>query len=407
MQVITQYKGLPGPVYALFGAQVINRFGDFVAPFLSFYVTTRLGYGAQTAGLIMTLNALVGVPGMLFGGKIADHIPKKQAYILFQILAALTTLLCLGPFPAEAIVALLLVKSFFASMTRPAIMGLLIDCLPPEKRSVGFSLNYLGINLGVAFGPLVAGLLFNKSLPLIFIGDALTSLLGVWIIWRFISPKVQEEHAYVLPDAEKHDGDHWIQALLKRPKVLGFLGIMVLFNVVYVQTMFALPLYFSTLFKEQGPMVFGIAMSVNAITVLVATPFLIHWTRNRPPTDAIVACGLLYVVGFGYTGYLSAVIPLMIATVIWTLGEVLISTSSGVYLAALSPANYRARFNSLSGITYAGGSALGTWLAGWYLQHHTHQTLWIWVAIVSLTAALFTYGFGRFHESASAPEGNQ
>lgn len=404
MQIFTQYKGLPRPVYALFGAQVINRFGDFVAPFLSFYVTTRLGYGAHTAGLIMTLNALIGVPGMLFGGKIADHIPKKQAYILFQALSAITTLLCLGPFPSEAIVGLLLVKSFFAAMTRPAIMGLLIDCLPPEKRSVGFSLNYLGINVGVAFGPLVAGFLFNRSLPLIFIGDALTSILGVWIIWRYVSANVHKEHGYELPEAEKHDDDHWIQALLKRPQVLGFLGIMVLFNIVYVQTVFALPLYLADLFNDQGPMIFGVLMSINAITVLIATPFLMHWTRNRPPTEAIMICGLLYAIGYGFTGYMHAVGPILAATVIWTLGEVLISTHSGVYLAALSPANYRARFSSLSGITYAGGSAIGTWVAGWYLQTHGHVSLWLGVGLISLVASGLTYWFSRFHENECAPE---
>jgi len=179
---------------------------------------------------------------------------------------------------------------------------------------------------------------------------------------------------------------------------------MVLFNVVYVQTVFALPLYLAHLFSDQGPMIFGVVMSVNAITVLIATPFLIHWTRNRPPTEAIMICGLLYVVGFGFTGYLHAVMPILAATVIWTLGEVLISTQSGVYLAALSPANYRARFSSLSGIAYAGGSALGTWLAGWYLQYHGHQTLWLGVAAISLTASLLTYRFGLIHESNCASE---
>lgn len=395
MQIIRQYRGLPAPVYALFGAQVINRFGDFVAPFLSFYITTRLGYGAQTAGLVMTLNALVGIPAMLIGGKVADHIPKKQAYVLFQALASLATLSCLGPFPTEMVVVLLLVKSFFANMTRPAIMALLIDCLPPEKRKAGFSLNYLGINLGVAFGPLVAGILFNKSLPLIFIGDAVTSLLGVLVVWRFISIKSADQAAYALPEAEQHDHDHWLRALLNRPVILSFLGIMTLFNAVYIQNVFALPLYLSSLFQERGPMIFGILISANAVTCLVATPILTHWTRHRTPTDAIVACGVLYAAGFGITGYLHSVSMLMIATIIWTLGEVLISTHSGVFLAALSPINYRARFSSLSGIAYTGGSAVGTCLAGWYLQYSTHQTLWIWVAVLSLIAALWTWSLGK------------
>lgn len=395
MKILRQYTGLPAPVYALFGAQVINRFGDFVTPFLSFYITTRLGYGAQTAGLIMTISALIGVPAMLIGGKAADHMPKKQAYMLFQIMASITTLCCLGPFPAEIIVVLLLIKSAFAGMTRPAIMALLIDCLPPEQRKAGFSLNYLGINLGVAVGPLVAGVLFNKSMPLLFMGDAASALIGVLIVWRYISTNDAARSGYELPELERHDNDHWLRALVNRPEILSFLGILVLFNVVYVQCMFSLPLYLSALFEQQGPVIFGILMSTNAITVLVATPFLTHWTRRRSATDAIVLCGLLYAVGFGITGYLTSMWPLLGATVVWTLGEVLISTNSGVYLAALSPVNYRARFSSLSGIAFAVGGALGTWLAGWYLQNSTHRTLWLWVAIASLIASLCMYYQGR------------
>ncbi len=401
MRILQQYRGLPGPVYALFSAQVINRFGDFVAPFLSFYITTRLGYGPQTAGLIMTINALVGIPAMLVGGKAADHMPKKQAYILFQVLTALVTLCCLIPFSAETIVVLLLIKSAFAGMTRPAIMALLIDCLPPDKRQAGFSLNYLGINLGVAVGPLFAGILFNKSLPLIFIGDAVTSLLGVYIVWHYIYEKDGDRIGYELPEMEQHDNDHWIRALGKRPVILSFLGILVLFSAVYVQCMFALPLYLSDLFKEKGPVFFGVLMSTNAITVLVATPFLTHWTRRRSPADAIVLCGLLNAVGFGVTGYLQLLLPLIMATVVWTLGEVLISTNSGVYLAALSPVNYRARFSALSGIAFAVGGALGTWLAGWYLQNCTQKTLWIWIALLSVLASIGMHYLGRVKTVAS------
>ncbi len=394
---------MPTPVYALFGAQVINRFGDFVTPFLSFYITSRLGYGTQIAGLIMTINALVGVPAMLIGGKAADHMPKKQAYILFQILAALTTLCCLGPFSAEVIVVFLLIKSAFAGMTRPAIMGLLIDCLPPDRRKAGFSLNYLGINLGVAVGPLVAGILFTKNLPLIFLGDAVTSLIGVYIIWRYIADKDTEHPTYALPETEVHESDHWVRALLKRPVILCFLGIMTLFNVVYVQSMFTLPLYLGELFDKQGPMIFGMLMSANAITVLISTPMLTHWTRRRSATDAIVMCGVLFAVGFGVTGYLSTLWPLFMATVVWTLGEVLISTNSGVYLAALSPINYRARFSSLHGVTFAVGSAVGTWLAGWYLHMHTHKTMWLWVAALSLLGSFSTYMLGRATDMPMEP----
>lgn len=60
--------------------------------------------------------------------------------------------------------------------------AMVADILPPEKRQTGYALQYLGINLGVALGPLVAGVLFNKLLPLLFIGDAITSFIALYLV---------------------------------------------------------------------------------------------------------------------------------------------------------------------------------------------------------------------------------
>ena len=60
--------------------------------------------------------------------------------------------------------------------------AIVTDVLPAEKRQIGFSISYLGINLGAALGPLAAGFLFNHYIPLIFIGDAITSLLAVTLV---------------------------------------------------------------------------------------------------------------------------------------------------------------------------------------------------------------------------------
>ena len=40
-----------------------------------------------------------------------------------------------------------------------------MDLCPADQRKEGFSLSYLGVNLGVAIGPMCAGLLFERHLP--------------------------------------------------------------------------------------------------------------------------------------------------------------------------------------------------------------------------------------------------
>ena len=41
------YRGLPQPIYVLFFSTVINAVGIFVYPFLTLYLTRRLGYRLQ------------------------------------------------------------------------------------------------------------------------------------------------------------------------------------------------------------------------------------------------------------------------------------------------------------------------------------------------------------------------
>lgn len=60
--------------------------------------------------------------------------------------------------------------------------AMVADILPPEKRQTGYALEYLGINIGVALGPLLAGMLFKRMLPLLFIGDAITSFIAVFLV---------------------------------------------------------------------------------------------------------------------------------------------------------------------------------------------------------------------------------
>jgi MFS family permease len=54
----------------------------------------------------------------------------------------------------------------------------------------------MGFGLGVALGPLIAGLLAIISFPLPFIVGGLLSLLGAWVIWRYVpetAPKSEGE----------------------------------------------------------------------------------------------------------------------------------------------------------------------------------------------------------------------
>mgnify|MGYP001090002965 CR=1 FL=1 len=60
--MLTTYAGLNRSIYVLFIAQVVNSVGHFVHPFLTLFLTRKLGMGPLEAGFYVTLSALAWVP---------------------------------------------------------------------------------------------------------------------------------------------------------------------------------------------------------------------------------------------------------------------------------------------------------------------------------------------------------
>lgn len=373
----SSYRGLPKSVYIVFFAQIINRFGDFVLPFLSLFLVKKLGLSYQDAGIAVMLTSLSTIPGSFTGGKIADHIGRKKSYAFFQLSAAVCMFLCAFLGNPQWIIFLICMASFFNGAVRPIISAIITDVLPAEKRKMGFSLSYLGINLGVSLGPLVAGFLFNHYIPLIFIGDAITSFIAVILVLTNIEETLPDySNSTCLNEEEKSEEGNALSVLMKRPKILFFLIINVFFNVVYTQHSFSLPMILDDVFGSNGASNFGVIMSCNALTVIVLTMFITHATRKWKSLNAISIAGILYAIGFGMIAFISSMPLFLLSTIIWTIGEIIMVTNFGVYIANNTPQNFRARFNAISSLSWAVGAALGTSLMGRYMDFFGVKAVW-------------------------------
>ena len=106
--------------------------------------------------------------------------------VIFQTLGAVTLISC-GLIPVSMITTrLIILSSVFYSISSPAYDALNADLTTPENRKQSYSLIYMGINIGFSIGPLMAGFLFENYLPIIFIGDAITTLMALALIVKFI-----------------------------------------------------------------------------------------------------------------------------------------------------------------------------------------------------------------------------
>jgi MFS family permease len=385
LSIIDTYRGLPRNMYILFGATIINRFGDFVMPFLTIYLTTKIGLSFEIAGIIVTITSLTGIPSSILGGKFADQIGRKKTYLIAQGGAALSLLPCAFLSNPVPIVIFLLISTFFHGAVRPPINAIVTDILPPHQRQQGFSLQYLGINVGVALGPIVAGFLFNNLLPMLFIGDALTSFIALYLIWKNVKEVKPEDLSDITyTEEEKEEKGNVLDVLLKKPQITIFLIVYILYSFVYTQHRFSLPLTVDDVFGSTGASKFGILMSINAFTVLFCTVAVTAFTKHFKPLINISIAGLTYAVGFGMIGLIHSYEMFILSTIIWTIGEILVVTNFGVYLANHSPSNFRARFNAVGSLSWSIGAALGTSVAGKFVQEFSLNSLWFLTFVLSL-----------------------
>ncbi|HEY1049567.1 MAG TPA: hypothetical protein VGE39_07420, partial [Prosthecobacter sp.] len=76
MSLFSQLHVLPRPFWVLVGATFVNRFGIFVVPFLTLFIT-RNGNTAAQAGWAAASYSLGGFVAAYIGGWMADRLGRN------------------------------------------------------------------------------------------------------------------------------------------------------------------------------------------------------------------------------------------------------------------------------------------------------------------------------------------
>lgn len=398
LETIKGYRKLPKDIIILFFARIINSIGSFVFPFLAMFLTEKLGMASDKVGRFMMIAAIAGAIGSIIGGKLSDHVGRKKIILVFQSLAAIMLIPC-GVLGRSILIPWILVLyNFFNGAVQPANAAMIADLTDKKNRQQAFSLLYLGINIGVAIGPFIAGVLYKKYIKWIFWGDALTTIISLILVAVFVKETIPDKlnikkksHEYECGE-EKSEAGSVFSVIWKRPTLLIFSLISIIYSFVYAQSNFAIPLQVKALFPENGALMFGTLMSVNAIVVVAFTVVIIHLTRKNKAIFNIALAGIFYAIGFGMLYYAQHYKFFVISTVIWTTGEILSATNQGVYIANHTPMSHRGRVNSILPIIGGAGNAIGPRVMGSYIKGKEVRMAWPFIFVLSIVAALFMYG---------------
>ena len=403
-------KEYPRSIWSLTGGTFINSFGgSMVFPLFTLFFTQKFGIKVAEAGVLALLFTVGGLIGGPLGGWLADRLGRKSVMI-FSLAAEATFSMGMALAPS---LPLLVIAIFCFGLTVPmfwpASSAAIADLVKPDRRAGAYGLIRVAANLGVAFGPLVAGLLLavqqrpdgttppNAYLPL-FVMDALTSLIFAFIIWR----RLRETKPQIVAQsttAQTTTGGGYGRVFRDSPFMI-FVILSGLVGVVYSQMNTTFGVYLTRTFGFQAS-VYTAMLSTNAALVVLFQFPLARWVDKQDRSAMLALGAALYGVGFGLIGFVSSLLFFWIAVVILTIGEMVIVPAAQTVSADLAPIDMRGRYQATFGLINNFFYGFGPVIGGYLFDVGHGQLIWFGALILGLAVA---FGFRAFGPQLRARE---
>lgn len=394
--LLASLRALPRPAWILFLGVFLNKFGSFVVPFLTLYLT-RQGYSMGDAGIAIGAYGAGHFLASGLGGHLADTMGRRKTIVLSMFSAAIAMMLLSQARSLPAIILLTGLVGFAGELYRPASSALLADLVPAGQRVIAFSAYRMAFNAGWAFGPATAGFLAERGYFWLFVGDAVTSALFGLVAFFALPRGVRSQQA----------GSKWPDALKalrhdrKFHQVLAssFAIALVFFQISSTYGLFVTQLGFSAA-------TYGAIISLNGVLVVFCELPLSTITR-RFSARRVMALGYTLVgTGLAMNAFAHTVPALVVAIAVVTFGEMLTIPVSAAYVADLSPAHMRGRYMGAFGLTWALGLTVGPSL-GMALFHYGAVVLWLSCGALGLVAAAIILNEVKPRVVESVPAGKQ
>ena len=404
MRFLRQYGGLRREMYVVFFGRVVTNMGALIWPMLTLILKNKMGMSASEIASLLLLLGCVQLPCMILGGKLADRFPKRNIIIVCDLVTVASYMVCAFLPVSGPMVALMFLAGVFAQMEWPSYDALVADLSSVNDRERAYSLNYLGLNLGLVLAPILGGFLFAEHLNLAFLISSIATFSSTILIFFFIKDitPVQEESVISQYEQAKSDQSIW-KILSKNPLLYLFLFCGGLWSLVYSQFNFLLPLNLEQIYAEQGAVLFGTLTSVNAVVVIVGTPLLTKWISGLQDVSRLLIGQLLVLIGFSFFVWAQNLLVFyFVAMVIFTLGEIVQTIGQQPYLTRRIPASHRGRFSSFYTI-FAGAFQLsGQQVVGQMADTLPMSRVWFCILCVG-AVNLFAYVLLRKGDEKAYP----
>jgi MFS transporter, AAHS family, 4-hydroxybenzoate transporter len=162
-----------------FALVMIDGYDLFIVSFVAPLIAKDLHLSFVNIGTVFAAGLAGSMVGGLLLGQIADRAGRRPALLVSLATAGVATLLCSHAHSFGAFAALRFVTGLALGGLLAAIVPLVAEHFPPQRRSAAVTVMFIGYPLGAVVGGAITALLIDHGWRNLFLGAGVVTLLLV------------------------------------------------------------------------------------------------------------------------------------------------------------------------------------------------------------------------------------
>jgi MFS family permease len=381
------FKEYPTKFWILVIASFIDRVGGtLIFPFFALYITQKFNVGMTQAGILIGLFSFSGFIGNMLGGALTDRFGRKGIVLFGLVFSALSSITMGLVNNLQIFYVLAVIVGLLSDLAGPAWRAMIADILPEEKRAEGFGVLRVAGNMAWIVGPSIGGLMAARSYLLLFVMDAVSSIITAAIIYRRIPETMPEAIKEEAPKSMLETFSGYSKVIADK-LFMAYILVSMLMLIVYIQMYNTLSVYLRDV-HGVSPQGYGFLLTMSAVTVILLQFWTTRRIKNYPPMLMMALGAVFYLVGFSMFGFVTAYALFVTAIVLITFGEMIVMPVGEALAANFAPADMRGRYMALFSIAWAIPGTIGPWAAGLVLDNYNPNWVWYLSGIICSLAVI-------------------
>ncbi len=354
-----------------FFGQMISQIGTWMQTTAQAWLVLELTHSALLLGLVGVLQYLPIMLFSLFGGVLADRLPKRTLLLVTQSLALVQAaimwlLVVTGTVQIWHILVLAGLLGITNALDTPTRQSFVGEMVGREDLPNAIALNSSLVNVARVLGPGLGGVLialFGVA-PLFLLNTIsfIAVIIGLFMIDQqtlYVSPSKRTDEKKLSTFESLREGLFYVWHMPTVLLVIVLIGVIALFGVNFNVM---LPLYATDVFHT-GSVGFGFISAAYGLGALFSALW-VAWGNRKPSIRVLLIAAFAFSmleIAFALSHVYALSFPLLAGV---GFAQIVMTATTNTTVQTVTPNHLRGRVISVYLLVYAGGMPLGNLLAG-------------------------------------------